>query len=85
MTRHRPLRTHGQGLKSPDRWIGPLCSGEHVREMGLIKKAALGADLSQGQGRIRNQPFGLGNALMANPVLGRHSGTALERPRKVAA
>jgi hypothetical protein len=50
-----------------------------MREVRLIAKAALCADLRQGHFRMPDQLFGLLNALITNPVLRGHARTALER------
>ncbi|MNY35715.1 hypothetical protein D3C86_1701430 [compost metagenome] len=56
-----------------------------MAEVRLIAEAAFEADLRKAQVGVLDQLLGQGNALLANPVLWREAGAALERAGEVTA
>jgi hypothetical protein len=68
-------------LTAPGKRIDPFAAGEHVTEMRLIAEAAIQADLRQAQ-VVADQQLGASNALLANPVLRREAGAALNAREK---
>jgi hypothetical protein len=65
-------------IAPPTGGIGALGLAEHMREMRLIAKTAFGADLRESHFRVFDELLGLLNALIANPFLWGHAGTAFE-------
>ena len=74
---HRPA--------APGKRIDAFAAGEHVTEVRLIAKAAFEADLREAQVSVLNQQLGPGDALLANPFLGRIAGAAFERTGEMTA
>lgn len=70
---------------TPGKRIDAFAAGEHVAEVRLIAKAAFEADLREAQVRMLNQQLGPGDALLANPFLGRMAGAAFERTGEMTA
>jgi len=56
-----------------------------MAEMRLIAKATFQADLREAQVCLLNQQLGPGNALLADPVLGRKASAAFEGAGKMTA
>ncbi|MNS83397.1 hypothetical protein D3C72_1171830 [compost metagenome] len=56
-----------------------------MAEVRLIAEAAFEADLREAEVGVLDQLLGQGNALLANPVLWREAGAALERAGEVTA
>jgi hypothetical protein len=70
---------------APGKRVDPFAAGEHVAEVRLITEPAFEADLRKAQVRVLDQQFGAGDALLANPLLRREAGAALEGAGEVTA
>ncbi|CAI8729440.1 hypothetical protein EMIT0196P_30473 [Pseudomonas chlororaphis] len=69
----------------PGERVDAFAVGEDVAEMRLVAEAAFQADLRQGQVGVLDQLLGPGDALAADPFLGRQAGAALEGAGEMAA
>ena len=67
------------GAAAPGERVDAFAAGEDVAEVRLIAEAAFEADLREAQVGAPDQLLGPDDALVANPVLGREAGAALER------
>jgi hypothetical protein len=79
-------RLHARHLTTPPgERTDPFAASEDMAEVCLITEATLQADLRQAQVSEPDQLLGASDALGADPVLWRESGTAFERPGKMTA
>ena len=82
---HGQLKDGAYHPAAPGKRIDAFAAGEHVTEVRLIAKAAFEADLREAQVSVLNQQLGPGDALLANPFLGRIAGAAFERTGEMTA